>query len=154
MTEKTTQEPMTMNRFRALVEAYGASAAHWPAEERAAAQAFLAKHPEARALVDGEAWLDTLLDAVPAALPSAALKEKLVPHRLPRRAGDAWLSRLFASLWPDASSAWPAGVLAASTALGILIGVATPALDVASQELNAGEVMSYAFSALDASEWL
>jgi hypothetical protein len=153
MTEKTMQEPMTMERFRAIVEAYGASPAHWPADERAHAQAFLALHAEARALVNQEAMLDRLLDAVPAALPSAALRERLLPRRLPRP-GAAWPLRIFAALWPDASSPWPAGVLAASTALGIFIGVATPTIEVASEELNAGEIMSYAFATLDASEWL
>jgi hypothetical protein len=153
MTEKTTHEPMTMERFRAIVEAYGASPAHWPADERAAAQAFLAVHAEARARMDEEALLDRLLDAVPATRPSVALKERLMPRQLPRDSG-AWLSRLIAALWPEASSPWPAGVLAASIALGILIGIATPAIDLTSQELNAGEVMSYAFSTLDASEWL
>jgi hypothetical protein len=153
MTEKTTQEPMTGDRFRALIECYGASAAHWPIEERAAAQAFFATHAEARALMDEEVWLDRLLDAVPHAQPSEAFKQGLLPRRLPR-ARSAWVSRVFAALWPEASVSWPAGVLAASTALGILIGLATPAIDVASRDLNAGEVVSYAFSALDTSDWL
>jgi urease accessory protein UreF len=103
--------------------------------------------------VDEEAWLDRLLDSLPQAVPSATLKAALQRQASALRAGGS-LSRLLKALWPEAPSAWPAGVLAASTALGIAIGIALPALGLTSQELTAGDLVSYAFSALDASEWL
>lgn len=148
-----TQEPMTMTRFGALIEAYGAAPARWPAEQRAEAQAYLAAHEEARTLLAEEARLDRLLDAVPDLAPSAALKAKILARASAARAGGGVISRAVKTLWPEASSAWPAGVLAASMALGALIGIFAPAITEAGQELSAGDVVSYAFSAIDTSEW-
>lgn len=144
-----TNEPMTMSRFRSLIEAYGALPAHWPAAERAAAQAFLARHDEAKALVEGEAWIDRLLDSLPAAEPSAALKARLMP-----RARVAWFKDLMKALWPEAQSAWPAGVLAASMALGVAIGALVPTLSAEVDEMAAAEVVSFAFSGSDTGEGL
>lgn len=151
--ERMTQETMTMTRFRALIEAYGATPARWPAEERVEAQALLAAHEEARTLLVEEATLDRLLDAVPDLAPSAALKAKILARTSAERAGGGVVSRTIKMLWPDASSAWPAGVLAASMALGALIGIFAPTITEAGQELSAGDVVSYAFSAIDTSEW-
>jgi ferric-dicitrate binding protein FerR (iron transport regulator) len=67
-------ETMTLERMRALVAAYGGKPANWPAAERAAAEALLARSPEARAALAEAEPLDTLLDAVPALAPSPALR--------------------------------------------------------------------------------
>ena len=61
---------LTEARFRDIVDAYGADAARWPEEERAAAAIFARNHPElaaglleeARAL---DAWLDADVVEVP-----------------------------------------------------------------------------------------
>lgn len=67
-------ETMTLERLRALIAAYGGTPAKWPTAERAAAEALLARSPEARAALAEAIPLDTLLDAVPALAPSPALR--------------------------------------------------------------------------------
>jgi len=67
-------ETMTLERLRALIAAYGGKPSNWPAAERAAAEALLARSPEARAALAEAEPLDTLLDAVPALAPSPALR--------------------------------------------------------------------------------
>jgi hypothetical protein len=53
---------MTEERFLQLVGAYGADPSRWPADERAAASAYLAANPElVAACVTAEAELDALL---------------------------------------------------------------------------------------------
>src|ERR1700743_2589544 len=54
--------PMTPDRFRTIVDAYGADARHWPADERAAALAWADTHQdEAHALLAASAQLDAWL---------------------------------------------------------------------------------------------
>jgi hypothetical protein len=67
-------ESMTLERLRALIAAYGGKPAHWPATERAVAEALLARSPEARAALAEAEPLDSLLDAVPDLVPSPALR--------------------------------------------------------------------------------
>jgi ferric-dicitrate binding protein FerR (iron transport regulator) len=67
-------ETMTLERLLALIAAYGGKPANWPAAERAAAKALLARSPEARAALAEAEPLDTLLDAVPALATSPALR--------------------------------------------------------------------------------
>jgi hypothetical protein len=75
--------PMTLARFTALLDAYGAEPARWPERERAAALTLLARSPEAYAQRDEAAVLDTLLDRAPAPAPPAALAARILaaaPH--------------------------------------------------------------------------
>ena len=53
-------------RFRDLIGAYGADPRRWPPDERAEAEALLARSPEAAALQRTAAALDALLDRAPA----------------------------------------------------------------------------------------
>jgi hypothetical protein len=53
---------MQLNRFRGLLEAYGAEPRRWPPGERADAEELLARSPEARALLAEAAAIDALLD--------------------------------------------------------------------------------------------
>ena len=53
-------------RFRDLIGAYGADPRRWPPDERAEAEALLARSPEAAALQRPAAALDALLDRAPA----------------------------------------------------------------------------------------
>jgi hypothetical protein len=53
-------------RFRDLIDAYGADPKRWPPDERAAAEALIARSPEAAALRRAAAALDALLDQAPA----------------------------------------------------------------------------------------
>jgi hypothetical protein len=54
---------MTMDRLKSLLDAYGASPARWPAEERAAAEAMIASSEAARAAFAEASRLDSLLDS-------------------------------------------------------------------------------------------
>jgi len=115
------ERDMDLARFRRIVEAWGASPRRWPPAERAAAEAFLAASPEAARLVEDAASLDTLLDAVPAPRPTAALAGRLL-QRPARRAGRGWL----AELWPFGPVWQPVSAFAAAALFGIALGAAEP----------------------------
>ncbi|MGI4879474.1 MAG: hypothetical protein ACRYG4_18530 [Janthinobacterium lividum] len=70
-------EPMTLERFKALADAYGGVVARWPEPVRAAAMQ-IATQPEASAILARALELDEALDAwtVPAA--SAVLRERVL----------------------------------------------------------------------------
>ena len=64
-------ERVALAQFEALLDAYGAEPRRWPADRRAAAEALLARSPEAQALCATAARLDALLDgAAPAPVPA------------------------------------------------------------------------------------
>jgi len=115
-----TTERMTLERLRAVIEAYGASAARWPVAEREAAAALLAESAAARALVTEAAPLDALLDAVPAVAPTPAMRAAILAlaPRAAQRPGDGWRGLI------DALGGWrlAGAVLAASLVLGIVSG--------------------------------
>jgi len=69
---------MTSSRLHAILDAYGADPARWPAAERDAALALLARSPEARRQHDAAARLDALLDASPIEVPSPALAARVL----------------------------------------------------------------------------
>lgn len=69
---------MTPERFRDIVEAYGAIPRRWPASERAAAETFLRNNAEARDVLAREADLDRLLDSYRIASPTSALTGAIV----------------------------------------------------------------------------
>jgi hypothetical protein len=75
---------MTHERLQEILDAYGANPERWPAEERAAAAALLARTP---ALREEAARLDVLLDRVPVERPSDGLVERVLADaaRTPRR---------------------------------------------------------------------
>jgi anti-sigma-K factor RskA len=113
-------EKMTLERLRAVIDAYGTSAQRWPETERAAAAALLAESAEARALATAAAPLDELLDAVPGITPTAPMRAAILAAA-PRgrlRRGEGW--RAFIGElggWRLAGA-----VLAASLVLGIVSG--------------------------------
>ncbi|HZF36350.1 MAG TPA: hypothetical protein VE914_21335 [Candidatus Angelobacter sp.] len=115
-----TTERMTPERLRAVIEAYGASAARWPVAEREAATALLAESAAARTLVTEAAPLDELLDAVPAVAPTPAMRAAILAlaPRAAQRPGDGWRGLI------DALGGWrlAGAVLAASLVLGIVSG--------------------------------
>src|ERR1051325_9211930 len=60
---------MGLDRFRELLEAYGAEPRRWPVNERAMAEALAADAGDARALRAKAAVIDGLLDQAPLAPP-------------------------------------------------------------------------------------
>jgi hypothetical protein len=119
-----TRDSMTMERLAAIIAAYGARADRWPAAERDAAQAMLARSPEARALLAEATALDGLLDAVLALSSTPAMRAAVLAtaprgatRTLPKRLLDGWRGFL------DDLGGWQVGpVLAASLVLGLLVG--------------------------------
>ena len=87
-------EPLTLDRFRDLAEAYGAAIARWPEPVRAAAMR-MATEPAAAAILDRAAALDTTLDAWRVPAPDRALHDR-VTRTAPAR-GTRFVTR--ASLW-------------------------------------------------------
>jgi hypothetical protein len=120
-----TTETMTLDRLRAIVDAYGADPARWPVAERAAGEALLAGSAGARALVAAAADLDAALDSVPALQPTPAMRAAVLAAAprppapsLRARLNEGW-REFVAELggWRLAGS-----VLAASLVLGIVSG--------------------------------
>ncbi len=83
---------MTPQRFRTLIDAYGADPARWPEAERALAQALLDRaDDETRAAWAAQRQLDAALSMLDAEAPDAALTRRIIacapaPTRPPRRA--------------------------------------------------------------------
>jgi anti-sigma-K factor RskA len=120
-----TTDTMTLDRLRAIVDAYGADPARWPAAERTAGEALLAGSAAARALVAEAADLDAALDAVPALQPTPAMRTAILAAA-PRPAASSLLAQLRDG-WRELFSelgGWrmAGGVLAASLVLGIVSG--------------------------------
>jgi hypothetical protein len=90
---------MTPERFRAIVDAYGADSRRWPQAERASAEAWARGHRrEADALAAESAWLDACLERHAVAEPGAALVERVLagaPRRRDARANGARHRRLW-----------------------------------------------------------
>ena len=134
--------PMTMSRFREIVESYGGDPDRWPAEERAAATT-LAGRPEGRALLDRAAGLDGLLDTAPVPAPaSQALVDRLLAVAEPdpvaedaRAPAEAHglLARLrlalpeLAGLLTPARLATQAAALTLVAGLGVVVGISESA---------------------------
>ena len=74
---------MTAERFRAIVDAYGADPKRWPAHERAAVEAWAAQHRAAAdALLDEAAQLDAWLPHAMVAAPDPALARRIASAAL------------------------------------------------------------------------
>ncbi len=113
---------MGLDRFRELLDAYGAEPRRWPANERAMAEALLAGSADTRALRAKAAAIDGLLDRAPPLAPpiidaevligaiTAKPQSQIVALRPARRApaGAFWLK---------------VASLAAAAIIGFLIGV-------------------------------
>lgn len=118
---------MRLDRFRALLEAYGAAPGRWPEDERAAATALLADSEDARTLHREAASLDDALDLVEAPAPSPELARRVEELVFERPAPAAQRSITKPSLtrrlrtW---RAAWRPAVLAASGVLGLAVGIA------------------------------
>lgn len=119
-----TTDTMTLDRLRAIVEAYGADPARWPAAERAAGEALLAGSPSARTMVAEAARIDAALDSVPALSPTPAIRSAILAAA-PRPAALSFVARLregWRELFGELGGWQPAGVLAAALVLGIVSG--------------------------------
>jgi hypothetical protein len=106
-------ERAALARFEELLDAYGAEPRRWPAERRAAAEALLARSPEAQARHAAAARLDRLIDTAEVAPAPAHLVGRVLaaaPAATAPRA--SWFGTLFK----------PALGLALAAVLGIALG--------------------------------
>ncbi len=74
------REPMTLDRFRALADAYGGVIARWPEDQQDAAMRFAA-HPEAVTILQEASAVDTMLDAWSVPAPASSLSGRIAGHR-------------------------------------------------------------------------
>lgn len=120
---------LSIERFSAIVEAYGSDAARWPAAERMEALSLLAASAEAQALVAEARQLDAALGAQP--VPDfTALVTRLEHQPLPaparRKRQGAWLDQLLSWFLPagETSAHWwrPAVLACVPLMLGLVIG--------------------------------
>lgn len=107
--------PMTLARFRTLVETYGSESSRWPPKEREAALSLVATSEPARTALAEEAELDRALDSLTAPEPSPALSRKL--SEIPGRAHGRQPTRLPLKRLRAPALAW-----AAAMALGVALG--------------------------------
>jgi hypothetical protein len=106
---------MTPERFRTIVEAYGADARRWPDAERDAAREYAAQHrAEADALLAQSATLDAWLDADRLAPARAELFDRIVASAPSPR---PWM------FWRRPRMRW-SGFAAAGVGVGLVGGFA------------------------------
>ncbi len=79
------REPMTLDRFRALADAYGGVIARWPEDQRDAAMR-IAADPAAVTILQEASAVDTMLDAWSVPAPASSLSDRIAGHRaMPHR---------------------------------------------------------------------
>jgi len=135
---------MNLERFTAIVDAYGGSPSRWPDAERAAALAFMQTSPEAQRLADEAEALDSLLD-----LPETAPVTRELQERLLARAPTANMAK--PAFNPRGNFGWsrwiPAVAVACSLVLGIATGTQVPGLIGLDDETLALDAVSGALTA-------
>jgi hypothetical protein len=137
---------MTRERFRAIVDAYGADPRRWPVTEREAASTWADAHrSEADALLAQAAQLDTWLAADAVEAPDPALVERVIdsaPVRQPRRwlLLPGWGSRRAGFWWSGAAFAGVGliGGLAGAFAVSFFLVTGTPSPGPESSYLTTG----------------
>jgi len=135
---------MTLERFRQIVEAYGAATDRWPTDERDAAIAFAAENSEAAAILEQERRLDEALGTVEDIAPSAGLSEAILHDaaEVLRPAADpepvaekqtGWLNGIRGVLadidgldWSLKEWVQPGAVLACAALAGLITGAYLP----------------------------
>jgi hypothetical protein len=109
---------MNETRLLELIDAYGADPERWPAGDRAAALALLARSAAARTALAEASELDRLLDAAPAPVAPTPVLAARVLARAPQAARVRRLLRSVATALPVAAAA------------GLLLWMAGPTTDV------------------------
>lgn len=116
-------QPMNLERFTAIVDAYGGSPARWPEAEREAAVAFMRSSPDAQRLAEEAESLDSLLDMPETAPVTRELQDRILASQPvgTNRARSAAVARGFS--W----SRWiPTAAVTCSLALGAAVGTQLP----------------------------
>jgi hypothetical protein len=135
--------PPDLERFKALLGAYGAQPERFPDGERDAARALLESSEEARALARAESSLDDVFALAPAPELSPRLARKLA--ELPIRHARPERRSRFAGVFTGLG--W-----GAATAFGVYWGAHTEALESAGTGDESAEVASPVTTELDEDE--
>ena len=120
------KKPISLARFRTIVECYGSDSSRWPEQEREGALALAESSSAAAAMLREAASLDDLLKELPSPEPSADLVRAVaeIPLRhQPAVAGEASFG--WRRYWPFGSPWKPALAAALVGALGLGTGVVT-----------------------------
>jgi hypothetical protein len=140
---------MDADRFRALALSYGGTITRWPQAERQAAEAFLARCPDAARWLDRERALDGHLDVLVTVEASPRLFRSIAEIPLRHEAvsnARAW--------WPLPRLRNAIAVVAAAAAVGAAAGVVTPDRANGSDAETSWDDLSGLAFALDLSEEL
>lgn len=120
---------MTPERFRLLLEAYGAELERWPEAERPAARALASESIAVSEEMVDAASLDALLDTYQIAPPTALLIQQVsasMPARLPKRT--AW--RPWTWPWTGLAGIGLAGSFVGVLAVGVALKAVAPRAEV------------------------
>ena len=151
--ESSNGKKVDLDRFAAIVDAYGADPAAWPIDERESALALLEVSEQAVRLRDEAAALDGLLGDLPEVEPSLALRTRILEAApQPARTWSERWARIAEVVWPFGPSWQPVSALAAAAVLGITVGLVVPDVSpvdndptvVAEVALDTGEYWSEA----------
>ena len=147
---------MTMERLNTILEAYGASPALWPAEERAAAEAMIAASDDARAAFADAARLDAMLDQAAPPPPADRLGWRL--------RGIGPRPEPFVASAPRPRMAWMGNLARAAAVVlavagGVAIGTALPergsgssSVEVADNETGTELAFTFGYDDTDATD--
>ncbi len=120
---------MNIERFAAILDAYGADARRWPAGERSAALALAERDPRAAGLLAEAADLDHVLGLHRIRAPSAAVRERVL-EAAPRGG--------FGGAFAGMGRFWaPSAGLAAAGIAGLLVGAGLFSNDVSDTRAQA-----------------
>lgn len=134
---------MNLDRFAAIVDAYGGSPSRWPEAERAAAVALLKTSSDAQRLAEEAEALDGLLDMPETVAATRDLQDRILAAAPAGRAGSSSPATGGLFGWPR----WiPAAAVACSLALGVVSGTQLPSLIGLDDEALALQVASAAMS--------
>jgi hypothetical protein len=114
---------MGLDRFRELMEAYGAEPGRWPANERGSAETLLAQNPEAARLRNQAMAIDALLNRATLA-PPVIDAERLIADITAQPQRTAEIVTLRPARRPSGGAFWlKVASLAAAAVIGFLVGV-------------------------------
>jgi len=119
---------MTLERFKSLIEAYGADPARWPEAERSDAVGFVEASADARRILEEAALLDRVIDLASTTPVTPQLQAKIMAAFVEAAAAPARKASGFGGLLPGTPRWVPAAAFVLSLALGLGAGALVPTL--------------------------
>lgn len=119
--------PTSLQRFAEVLEAYGAEAQHWPADERSMLLELTSGSEQAAGMLAQARQLDQLLDQYTVEESDTALR-RLILETIP---AESRFDKMLTWLWPGSKSLiWqPALAVSVTLTFGILLGAFWSPLD-------------------------